>query len=112
MTEAPAPCRPRQLALHLVREQYVNQIPLLGCLVQGNRLKTMTDRKIVIGAAGPLADYDVAAAVTEILCLGVSLRTVSEDRNGFVFEPSEIGFGVVVDLCWHNRMFSLHKLAN
>ena len=47
-------------------------------------LKPWLIGQVVVRAAGPLADDDVAAAVAQVLGLGVALRAVADDGDRLV----------------------------
>ena len=61
----------------------------------------MFHRQIVVGAAWALPDDYIAAAVAQVLCLCMSLGTVTEDGDGLVFEKGQVGIVVVVNRGWH-----------
>ena len=66
-----------------------------------HRFEAVADGQVVVFAAGPLADDDVAAAVAQVLGLGVALRAVAEDGDRFAFERRKIGVVVVVNFGGH-----------
>ena len=72
------------VALHFVGQQDVDQVGLLGGLVGRHRLEAVAHGQVVVRAARPLADDHVAAAVAQVLGLGVPLRAVAEDGDRLV----------------------------
>ena len=64
----------------------------------------MLDGQVVVGRAGQLADDDVAAAVAEVLGVGVALRAVAEDGDRLALQQGEIGVFVVVNLGGHGGL--------
>ena len=89
------------VALHFVGQQDVDEVGLLGGLVGRHRLEAVAHGQVVVRAAGPLADDHVAAAVAQVLGLGVPLRAVAEDGNRLALEQRQIGVFVVVDRGGH-----------
>ncbi len=75
-----------------------------ACLVASSalhRLEAVALGQVVVRAARPLADDHRAAAVAQVLGLGVALRAVAEDGNRLAFEDREIGVVVVVNFGGH-----------
>ena len=75
-----------QIALDFVGEQNVDDVGLATRFVDLKRLEAVADCQIVVLAPGALADDDLAAAITQVLCLRMALGSIAQNRNGFVFE--------------------------
>ena len=86
------------VALHFVGQQDVDQVALLGGFFGRDRLEAVALGQVVVGAAGPLADDDLAAAVAQVLGMGVPLRAVAEDGDRLVLEQRQVGVFFVVHL--------------
>ena len=86
------------VSLHFVGQQDVDQVALLGGFFGADRLEAMALGQVVVGAARPLADDDLAAAVAEVLGMGVALRAVADDGDRLVFEQRQVGVFLVVHL--------------
>ena len=63
-----------------------------------DRLEAVLDGLLVVGRAGQLGHDHVAAAVAEVLGVGVALRAVAQDGDRLVLQQREVGVFVVVDL--------------
>ena len=91
------------VSLHFVGQQDVDQVRLLRGVIDAHRFEAVLHRQVVVRAAGTLADDDLAAAVLEVLGLGVPLRPVAEDGDGLVLEEGEVGVVVVVNRGGHGE---------
>ena len=58
----------------------------LGRLFGRHRLETVALGQIVVRAAGPLADDHGAAAVAQVLGVGMSLRAIAENGDRLALE--------------------------
>lgn len=68
----------------------------------GHRLEAVLLGQVVVRAAGPLADDHRAAAVAQVLGLGVALRAVAQDGDRLVLQQRQVGVGVVINLGGHD----------
>ena len=66
----------------------------------------MADSQLIVGTAWPLSHDDLAAAVLEVLCLGMTLGSITKDGDGLVLEESQVRIVVVVNSCRHCRVHS------
>ncbi len=67
----------------------------------GMGLKSVFYGLLVIGRARQFGHDHVAAAVAEVLCMGVALRSVAQYGHGLVVQQRDIGVFVVIDFGGH-----------
>jgi ketol-acid reductoisomerase len=91
------------VALNFVGQEDVDQVPLVGGLGGRDGCETVLHGLIVIGGAGTLADDDVAAGITQVLRVGMSLAAVADDRDRLAFEQTQVGVLVVKHRGRHQR---------
>ena len=97
------------IALHFIGKQDVDEIALFGRFRDRDWLEAVADCQIVILAAGALTDDYGATAVSQVLCLGMTLAAVTKDRNCLPFQQGQIGIIVIVNLSGH-RCVSSHRV--
>jgi len=90
------------VALEFVRQQDVDQIAFFGGFGSGHGLEAVADCQIVVGTTGALSDEDIAAAVPQILSLSVALTSVTDNRDRFALQMTEIGIVFVINLDRHS----------
>ena len=90
-----------QVALQLVGDENVDHVGGLGGVGGAHRLEAVTDRQVVVLAAGALADDDVDARVAEVLGLSVALRAVADDGDGLAGQGIHVGVLVVINRSCH-----------
>ena len=90
------------LALDFVRQRENDDIRLLDRFLNGDRLKSGFNGELIILGALALGDDDLAAAVAQVLSVGVSLRTVAQHSDRFVFQDGKVRVGVIVFCRCHN----------
>ncbi len=74
------------VALHFIGQQDIDHIARGSGFGGGHWFKPVADRQIVIRTAFSLADNHVAAAVFEVLRLGMPLAAVADNGNRFVLK--------------------------
>ena len=77
-------------------------VGLLGGLGGRNRRETVLDGQVAVGRARQLGHDHRAAAVAEVLGVGVSLRAVAENGNRLVLQQGKVRVFVVINLRRHN----------
>ena len=77
--------------------------PALAASRGGDRLEAVLDGQLVVLRARPLADDDRAAAVAQVLGVGVPLAAVADDGDRLALEQSEVGVLVVIHRRRHGR---------
>ena len=102
-----ADVRPKNVALNLVGQQDIDDVGRLGGFGGGHGLEAVPDGQVVIRPAFSLADDDLAAAVAEVLGLGVPLAAVAQDGDGFVLEQRQVGIVFVVNFRGHVSLLRL-----
>ncbi len=75
------------------------------------RLKAVADGQFVVRAAWSLTDDHLAAAVAEVLCVGVSLAAVAQNGDRFVLEQRQVGIVFVVNFGGHNSCLCVEDLT-
>ena len=95
---------PEDVPLHFVGQQDVDDVGRLGGFGRGQRLEAVLDGQVVIRAPFSLADDHLAAAVAEVLRLGVPLAAVAQDGDRLVLEQRQVGVVVVVNFRGHGSI--------
>ena len=89
------------LSLHLIRGQNHNDICLSGGLGNGRHTQPFS---LSLGAGlGALsqANNNLHARITQVQCVGVTLRTVTDNRDGTALDQGKICIVVVENGCCH-----------
>ncbi len=86
------------VSLHLVGQQHVDDVGLARGLFGRQRLEAVAHGQVVVGAARALADDHGAAAVAQVLGVGMALRAVAQDGDRLALECRQIGIFVVINL--------------
>ena len=81
--------------------------PLLGRFLDRHGLKSMAYGQVVIRAARPLADDHGAAAIAQVLGMGMALRAVAEDGDRLSLQQRQVGIFVVIDFGGHGSEFPM-----
>ena len=102
--------RPEQVPLNFVGEQNVDDIGALGRLGEREGLEAVAHRQVVVRRSFTLPDNDIAAAVAEVLRLGMSLAAVAENGDRLVLQKCQIGVVVVINFRGHCSHLSLCRL--
>ncbi len=92
------------VGLNFVGQQDIDHVGCLGCLGDRHRLEAVSDRQIVVRRSRSLTDHDLATAVSQILGLGVTLRTVTKNRNRLAFEMGQVGVVIVINRGSHESV--------
>ena len=89
------------VALQLVGQEDRNDVGLLRGLRDRDRRETVLDGQVAVGRARQLGHDHRAAAVAEVLGVGMALRTVAENGNRLVLQQGKVRVFVVINLRRH-----------
>jgi hypothetical protein len=87
-----------ELGLDMVLCENLDEIGFLRCLSGGYRFKAIFKGKLVVFRSCQFGDDDIKAAVPQILGLGMSLASITHDRNLLTLQIFVVCILVIIDL--------------
>ena len=94
--------------LKFVGQQHGDDVGPPGGLGGRNRLEAVLDRLLVIRRFRQFGHNHLAAAIAEVLRLGVALRAVAQNGDGLAGQQRKIGVLVGVDFRGHNGLIWIY----
>ena len=84
----------------LVVDKDHDDVSSLGCICNGHNVEAVLGC-LVPGLAVAKANDDVAAGISEVLCMGMALRAVTDHRDLLTIQDAEIAVLLIIHFC-HN----------
>ena len=84
----------------LVVDQDHDDVSSLGCLSNGHHGEAVLGC-LVPGLSMTQTDNDIAAGISEVLCMGMTLGAVADDSNLLTVQDAEVAVLLIIHFC-HN----------